>query len=221
MNIIFASLSRMRRYVLVLPGVLALCCGAHAENLQVSTTIRAGHCDVRIAGGENTPGVIANEWYVLELGGVNPADVEGGGVANLGTNSAVTLYLSCKGAIAGGGGDVLPVITVSGSTVGTGAVTSYLFREAGPLTTIDARMGAVLSKSKGTGLPFQLWNTGDYLKSGDTLTLSKVTGQNADGVRTTVYAGLSCGDATSCNAQGGKLTAGTLDAPIRFRFEYR
>lgn len=220
MNIIFVSPSRVRRSVVALFGLIVLCFGAHAENLQVSTTITQGSCHVKVANGENVSGSGAPfyDFVVSDIGTASSSDMLGGGVAGFGAESAVTLSLQCDGVIGAGGGHA-PVVGIYGTPVGAGGAAQYLFAGSGGDNTIDARIGAVVSQNKETGGGIHPWNQGNYLKNGDTIPVT-VTGRDASDFTTTLYVGMSCGDAVSCDAQGGSLQQGQLDAPITLLFYY-
>lgn len=218
MNFIFVFSSRVRRTVVVLFGLIVLCFGAHAENLQVSTTITQGSCNVKVANGENVSGTGINDFVITDIGTANPTDMLGGGVVGLGGESAVTLSLQCDGVIGAGGGHT-PVVVIYGTPVGLGGAAQYLFAGSGGDNTIDARVGAVVSQNKDTGGGTHPWNPANYLKNSDTIPVT-VTGRDASDFTTTLYIGMSCGDATSCDAQGGGLQQGQLDAPIKLFFYY-
>lgn len=192
--------------------------------LKVTSSIKAGSCEVRLLRGADATGSAGSGSTELdvEIGTVAPELLVEGGVTAFRKDSAVTLKLQCAGVVSGGGAGVTPTIMVSGTPVGGSTAGAYLFK-GNATSTIDPRVGAVLSTEEGDSPTIQSWDTTHYLKSGDELALTAVgDGNNAQDMSVTLYSGMSCGDATSCDKAGqGALQTGQLYAPVTFDFAYK
>ncbi|WP_115182117.1 hypothetical protein [Citrobacter koseri] len=186
-----------------------------SSTLNVNSTILVGSCNITLVSGTQAVPAQGQASLEADIGNVSKTQLSSGGVAGLRPDgSAVTLMLTCTGAPGvSGSGAAMPTITPVGTTVGTGSPGAFLFRDI--TSTIDGRIGVVLSRKAGTG-DTTSWGAGDYLGNGVGLPL---TVGNGNGQSLTLYTGMSCGDATACGTD--ELTAGNLMATVTFNVAYK